>query len=89
MRKLTLLLCLLIFSMLSLLLGIGCDKLTTEVNNNTFFDSTLGEDCLRCHSDDDNVIVQPKGQWATSEHASADLIEAHVTLNGDAFQSNS
>src|SRR5512140_1482480 len=88
MRKLTLLLCLLLVSALSLLMGVGCDNLTTETNNNTYYDSTLGQDCLRCHSDSDNKIAQPKGQWANSAHASPDLIEAHVTLNGDKFVSN-
>jgi PKD repeat protein len=62
-------------------MGAGCDDLTTEINNNTFFDTTLGQDCLRCHSDDDNAIKQPKGQWSNSQHASAELIEAHVVLN--------
>ena len=58
----------------SLFLGAGCDKLTTQVNNNTFYDSTLAEDCLRCHSDNNNLITVPKGQWVNSGHASADLI---------------
>ena len=63
---------------LSLFVATGCDKLTTQINNNTYFDTTLGEDCLRCHSDNSNQIVVPKGQWANSAHASSALIEAVV-----------
>lgn len=81
MRLAALLLILLLIASMSMLVSVGCDDLTTEVNNNTYFDSTLGQDCLRCHSDDDNAIKQPKGQWAESRHASPDLIEATVTLN--------
>lgn len=81
MRLIPLICLLVLLASLSMLVSVGCDDLTTEVNNNTFFDSTLGEDCLRCHSDDDNAIKQPKGQWATSQHASPELIEAVVQLN--------
>ncbi len=88
MRPVAILILLAIAALLSLLVGSGCDDLTTEINNNTFFDSTLGEDCLRCHSDDDNAIKQPKGQWANSRHASGDLIEAHVVLNTKDRQTN-
>lgn len=88
MRLVALSCLLIIFAMLSMLLSVGCDDLTTEVNNNTYFDSTLGEDCLRCHSDDDNAIKQPKGQWATSQHASPELIEATAMLNTKERKSN-
>lgn len=66
----------------------GCDKLVTENNNIVQVDSTLGEDCLRCHSDDDNLIIQPRGQWENSAHHSADLIEATIKLNGENFVTN-
>ena len=66
----------------------GCDKLVTENNDIVQVDPTLGEDCLRCHSDDDNVIVQPKGQWENSAHSSPALIEATVNLNGVQFVTN-
>lgn len=56
----------------------GCDKLTTEVNNNTYYDSTLGEACLDCHdggNKQDTIITRPKGQWANSAHASGRLLD--------------
>jgi hypothetical protein len=61
-----------------LFVATGCDKLTTQVNNNTYYDSTLAEACFKCHGDGNNVIAQPKGQWVNSAHASGDLIEAVV-----------
>jgi PKD repeat protein len=63
---------------LSLFVATGCDKLTTQINNNTYFDTTLGEECFKCHGDANSQIVVPKGQWANSAHASAALIEAMV-----------
>jgi hypothetical protein len=68
----------------------GCDKLVTEVNNNTVFDSTTGQYCLTCHGDSvsDSLIQVPNGQWANSKHSSADLLEATVSLNGKPFQVN-
>ncbi|MFZ1683467.1 MAG: hypothetical protein WAU88_04970, partial [Candidatus Zixiibacteriota bacterium] len=76
----TKILILLIFALLvaCLFVATGCDKLTTQVNNNTYYDSTLAEACLKCHGDGNNVIAQPKGQWVNSSHASGDLIEAVV-----------
>ena len=67
----------------------GCDTLITEVNNITVFDSTIGQTCLAgCHSDNNNQITVPKGQWENSAHASPEFIEAHVTLNGTEFITN-
>ena len=68
----------------------GCDKLVTQVNNNTYYDSTLGDKCLRCHGDGviDDSINQPRGQWANSAHASDRLIEATVNLNGKQYATN-
>ena len=67
----------------------GCDTLVTEVNTTTLVDSTLGQSCLSgCHSDNDNQITVPKGQWEASAHASPRLIEAHVNLNGEMFRTN-
>ncbi|MBI5266757.1 MAG: hypothetical protein HY851_05940, partial [candidate division Zixibacteria bacterium] len=61
----------------------GCDKLITEVNNITIYDTTIGKECQKCHSDkDDKLIVIPKGQWANSEHSSPDLLERPVLVNG-------
>lgn len=68
-----------------LFVAVGCDKLITQVNNNTIYDSTLGQDCKRCHGDDDRIIRVPQAQWANSRHASPDLIEAMVQLNGEGF----
>ena len=56
----------------------GCDKLVTEVNNNTYYDSTLAAACLTCHdggSREDEIIKVPTGQWAASAHASTRLLE--------------
>lgn len=67
----------------------GCDTLITEVNNNTIVDSTLGQSCLNaCHSDDNNLITVPRGQWLASAHASPKYIEASVMLNGQEFFTN-
>lgn len=68
----------------------GCDKLVTEVNNNTVFDSTTGQYCLTCHGDSvsDSLIEVPRGQWANSRHASSALLDATVDLNGQAYQVN-
>ena len=64
-------------ALVSLVGLIACDELVTESNTITLYDPTIGQQCLdQCHSDNDNRIVQPKGQWANSRHASPDLIEA-------------
>ena len=70
----------------AVLLSSGCDTLVTEINNITVFDTTLGEACLECHTDsNDSLIVVPRGQWANSRHASSDLLEATVDLNGSLY----
>jgi PKD repeat protein len=68
----------------------GCDKLVTQVNNNTVFDSTTGQYCLTCHADtiSDSLIQVPTGQWTNSKHSSPDLLEATVLLNGKPYQVN-
>jgi len=68
-----------------LFVAVGCDKLITQVNNNTVYDSTLGQDCKRCHGDDDRIIRLPQAQWANSRHASSDLIEATIEINGQGY----
>jgi PKD repeat protein len=61
----------------------SCDKLITEVNNITVYDTTIGKECQKCHTDkDDKLIVIPKGQWANSKHSSPDLLERPILLNG-------
>ncbi len=65
--------------------SLGCDKLVTEVNNETVWDSTLANDCLRCHSDNNNRILLPKAQWENSKHASPDLLFSLTYLNDSAF----
>ncbi|MEW6050067.1 MAG: hypothetical protein AB1644_03275 [Candidatus Zixiibacteriota bacterium] len=62
----------------------ACDKLVTEVNNNTYYDSTLAAACLTCHdggAKEDEIIKVPTGQWAASAHASTRLLEYHDPLN--------
>ncbi len=80
---------LLLIAALSFLIP-GCDKLVTQVNNTTLYDSTLGDKCLRCHGDAvvDDSLKQPRGQWADSRHASSDLIEATANLNGTFYSTN-
>ena len=64
----------------------GCDELITEVNNITLFDTTLGKECLTCHTDaNDALIVVPEGQWRNSAHASFEHLEETVNLNGTDF----
>lgn len=61
----------------------GCDELITETIIITRFDTTLGEVCLQCHTDvNDALIIVPKGQWKNSTHASFELLEATVDVNG-------
>ncbi len=66
-----------------LFLGIiGCDKLVTEEIIETNTDPTLGQACLSCHTDNNNLILRPKAQWENSAHfASSELIDAIVTIN--------
>jgi len=54
----------------------GCDELITETINNTITDSSLAIGCFNCHSDDDNILLRPKGQWANSKHASGRLVDS-------------
>ncbi|PWB75444.1 hypothetical protein C3F09_02300 [candidate division GN15 bacterium] len=68
-----------------LFVAVGCDKLITQVNNNTVYDSTLGEDCKRCHGDDDKIIRIPLAQWQNSRHASSGLIEATIDYGGQDY----
>ena len=87
--KRDILLCLSLAILVAIIFAVpGCDKLVTENNNVVQIDTTLGEDCLRCHSDDDNLIKQPLGQLTHSAHASPDLIEATINLNGESFVTN-
>jgi PKD repeat protein len=61
----------------------GCDKLVTEVNNITVYDTTIGKQCQACHTDkNDKFIVIPRAQWANSRHSSARLLETPVLLDG-------
>ena len=53
----------------------GCDKLITETVNNYILDSNLAVECFKCHSNDDNIFLRPKGQWENSAHASATNLE--------------
>lgn len=60
----------------------GCDKLVTEVNNITVYDTTIGKQCQACHTDkNDKFIVIPRAQWANSRHSSARLLETPVLLD--------
>jgi len=84
MQKLLLLSILLLLTT-GLFVAVGCDKLITQVNNNNVFDSTTGKQCVVCHGDDDTKIRLPLAQWENSRHASPDLIEASVLLNGQTY----
>ncbi|MDF1544401.1 MAG: PKD domain-containing protein [bacterium] len=67
-----------LLSLVIILIGLtlpGCDELVTETINTTVIDSGLGVGCFECHTDDKNLFLRPKGQWANSAHASADLID--------------
>lgn len=68
----------------------GCDDLITEERTVTLVDTTLGQACLTCHTDsDDSKIVQPKGQWEHSAHASIDLLEAGVFIDSNSYNTAS
>ena len=73
---------------LSLLFPAGCDKLVTEVTNNTVYDTTLGQSCLTCHSDASNMLARPQAQWENSRHANGDLIDVTTEINGKPFSIN-
>lgn len=60
----------------------GCDDLVTESNTQVLYDSTLGQECNRCHGDSDNRYVRPRQQWQNSAHASVELFADWVSLNG-------
>ncbi len=68
-----------------LFVAVGCDELITQVNNNNVYDSTLGEDCKRCHGDDDKIIRVPQAQWENSRHASSELIEATIEYGTESY----
>lgn len=74
---------LIVVGAISILLCIpGCDDLITESNTQVVYDSTLGQECNRCHGDADNRYVRPNQQWQNSAHASEALFSANVMLNG-------
>ncbi len=60
----------------------GCDKLVTQDNTITLVDSTLGVGCFDCHTDTDNQLLRPRGQFDNSKHADFSLLDATVDLNG-------
>jgi len=62
---------------------LGCDDLITETTNITQVDTTLGLECSRCHTDGNNRYLRPQEQWRNSAHASDDLLNGKVNLNGD------
>jgi len=64
----------------------GCDELITESYTVEVYDSTLGSECARCHTDNDNRYLRPTGQWENSAHASSRLLEGDVDLNGSPEQ---
>jgi PKD repeat protein len=72
------------FSVAAVLVAImtipGCDELITESYRTTLVDTTLGTHCTQCH--DDTKYFRPTSQWENSDHASAELFEAWVDLNG-------
>jgi PKD repeat protein len=79
----TFLICFLLGTLLVSTFLPGCDKLVTEVNNITVYDTTIGKQCQNCHTDkNDKLIVVPKAQWANSAHSSSFLLERPVMLNG-------
>jgi PKD repeat protein len=73
---------------LSIWIPSGCDKLVTETNNNTYYDSTLGTACFACHSDASNNLARARAQWENSRHAKGDLIDATTFINGKPFEVN-
>jgi PKD repeat protein len=72
----------------SIWIPVGCDKLVTEITNNTVYDTTLGLACLSCHSDASNMLARPQAQWENSRHANGDLIDVSVDINGQLFSVN-
>ncbi len=64
------------------LIHISCDELVTENNYITQYDSTTGEVCVTCHTDDDNRYLRPTGQWENSAHADDHLLQTIVDING-------
>jgi PKD repeat protein len=72
----------LVASIILLLTAVGCDKLVTENNNSTIVDSTLGIGCFDCHTDTDNKLLRPRGQFDNSKHADFSLLDAVVDQNG-------
>ena len=80
------------FIILSLLIAaffqIGCDTLVTENNTIIVYDSSIAVACFDCHSDDDNLLLRPKGQFQNSAHANHAYLDATVDINGSLFEVN-
>ncbi len=60
---------------IALLFQVGCDTLVTESNTIILFDSSLAVGCFDCHSDDDNMLLRPRGQFDNSAHANHSLLD--------------
>jgi len=67
----------------------GCDDLVTEENTVIIYDTTLGEACFDCHSDEDNILLRPKNQYVNSRHANDSLLDLPVVINGTDYVINS
>ncbi len=70
------------------MIWVGCDELTTEVNNITVWDTTMAVECFECHTDTDNRLLVPMGQWKNSAHASSEFIEKMVMIDSVPFMTN-
>ncbi len=69
---------------IALMLQVGCDTLVTENNEIILFDSTLGEACVdACHTDNDNLLVRPDGQFKNSAHANFANLDILVDEDGN------
>ena len=66
----------------AVLLQVGCDTLVTENNTIVLIDTTLGVSCIDCHSDEDNLLLRPRGQFANSAHANHSLLDVTVDVSG-------
>jgi len=78
----------LIIAVLTAMVQTGCDELVTESTNITVVDSTLGIGCFDCHTDEDNRLLRPRGQFDNSEHANFELLDATVELNSTPYEVN-
>ncbi|MFH1688141.1 MAG: PKD domain-containing protein [bacterium] len=61
----------------------GCDELVTQSTTVIQYDSTLGQECVTCHTDDYNRYLRPKSQYENSRHASDELLQHPVEINGE------